>query len=289
MRYIPPALKAHLQQDATTTCKLLRLELQDGRIYGMTTLDADVLYNGVLYRSQTGVESSVIATDTGLSVDNAEGLSLVADTDTLGLTVQMINAGELDDAKWQMLLVNYRDLSMGHMVLDAGDTGQVTVKDEMSATVELVSFAMRLRQKIGTLDSRTCRATFGNPPNGQLGCGINANAYWVTATVTGVSTDEPMRVFSSTGLSLPVYPVPGRVQWLTGDNAARNRLYQLETYLSASGTIALLEDAAYPIQVGDQFRVRQDCDKLSTTCKNRYGNLLNFKGEPFIPVGDGIE
>lgn len=209
MRYVNAALKAHLQQDVTTTCKLLRLELQDGRVYGMTTLDKDVLYDGVLYRSQTGINPSVIATDTGLSVDNAEGLSLVADTDSVGLTVQMINAGELDDAQWQMLLVNYRDLTMGHLIVDAGDTGRVTVENEMSATVELISFAMRLRQKIGTLDSRTCRATFGAPAEGQLGCGVDADALWVNATVTGVDPEEPRRLFSSDGLSLPVHPVPG--------------------------------------------------------------------------------
>lgn len=289
MRYIPPALRAHLQQDVTTTCKLLRLELQDGRVFGMTTLDADVFYQGVLYRSQTGADPSVIATDTGLSVDNAESMTLAANSSLTGITVTGANAGDLDDATWQMLLVNYRDLSMGHMILDAGDVGNVTVTEDMSVTIELISFVMRLRQRIGTLDSRTCRAVFGNPAKGQLGCGVNANAYWVTATVTGVDQDEPQRLFSSVGLSLPVHPVPGRVQWLTGDNSSRVRLYQLEAFLSSSGTIALLEDTYYPIRVGDQFRIRQDCDKLWTTCKNRYGNLINFKGEPYIPSGDGVE
>lgn len=289
MRYIPSALKAHLQQDVTTTCKLLRLELQDGRVYGMTTLDADVLYGDVLYRSQSGVESSVIATDTGLTVDNAEGMSLVADDESLGLTVQMISAGELDDAKWQLMLVNYRDLSMGYMLLDAGDTGNVTIENEDSVTVELISFAMRLRQKIGTLDSRTCRAVFGNPASGQLGCGVDADAYWITGTVTGVNPDDARRLFSASGLPALPDVVPGRVQWLTGDNSARNRLYQLEDYLPDSKTIGLLEQTPYDIRVGDTFRVRQDCDKLWATCRDRYDNGLNFKGEPYIPTGDGVE
>ena len=114
-----------------------------------TTLDQDVLYDGVLYRSATGLDQSVIATDTGLSVDNAEGFSLAATDDSLGLTVQSVDAGELDDAKWRLMLVNYRDLSMGHVMLDAGDTGDVTVDSSQSVTIELLSFVMRLRQKIG--------------------------------------------------------------------------------------------------------------------------------------------
>lgn len=289
MRYIPEALKQHLAQNTTTTCKLLRIELQDGRVYGVTTLDADILYQGILYKSQTGLDQSVIATDTGLSVDNGEGFSLLADEDLSGITVEMVNAGELDDAKWQLMLVNYRDLSMGHMMLDAGDTGNVTVKDEMSVSVELISFAMRLRQKIGTLDSRTCRAVFGNPASGQLGCGIDADAYWHYGTVSGVDADDSRRIFSASNLATLPDVVPGRVQWLTGRNSARNRLYQLEDYLPASKTIGLLEQTPYEISVGDTFRIRQDCDKLWTTCKDRYNNGLNFKGEPYIPTGDGVE
>lgn len=289
MRFVPDRLAEHLKQDATTTCKLLQIETISGRIIGVTTLDQDVLYDGVLYRSATGLDQSVIATDTGLSVDNAEGFSLAATDDSLGLTVQSVDAGELDDAKWRLMLVNYRDLSMGHVMLDAGDTGDVTVDSSQSVTIELLSFVMRLRQKIGTLDSRTCRAVFGNPANGQLGCGIDADAMWVSATVTGVDPDDNRRLFSASGLVVSGDIVPGRVRWDTGDNATRNRLYQLEDYLDDSKTIGLLEPTPYEIKVGDEFSVRADCDKLKATCKDVYSNLLNFKGEPYIPTGDGVE
>jgi len=287
MRYVPPALQAHLDGDVTTTCRLLRIDLQDGRTLGMASLDKDVFYNGVLYRSVTGIDNSVIATDAGLSVDNAESFSLVADDEIEGITVRSAVAGDLDDATWSLYLVNYRDLTMGHVLLDSGDTGRVTVENEMSVTVELVSFAMRLRQTIGTLDSRTCRATFGNPLEGQYGCGYDAESLWINATVTIVDAEEPNRFFDSTATGITPIPVPGRIQWITGNNSTRNRLYQIETY--TDGTIALLEDTPYPIEVGDEFRIRQDCDKVHTTCKSRYNNLLNFKGEPYIPVGDGVE
>ena len=71
-RKIPPALLAHLQQTVTTTCRLLRFTLRDGRVFGMTTLDRDVEYLGVTYSSVNGFDPSIIATDTGLSVDNSE-------------------------------------------------------------------------------------------------------------------------------------------------------------------------------------------------------------------------
>ena len=288
MRNWPTALIAHLQQDVTTTCKLLKITLYDGRVYGVTTLDRDVVYQGVTYSAYTGVDPSVIATDSGLSVDNGEGFSLLADSSGEGITLRMIDAGELDDAQWRMMLVNWADLSMGHGLLDAGDVGNVTTEQRAAYSVELVSYVMRLRQPIGGLDSRTCRATFGNPREGQLGCGVNAEALWQAGTVTGVSTSEPRRVFADSTLLITPQPIPGRVQWLTGQNAARNRLYQVEAYSSVSGTIALIEALPYDVQPGDTFRIRPDCAKTLAACKS-YGNVLDMKAEPYIPVGDGLE
>lgn len=288
MRSWPSALIAHLQQPVTTTCRLLKVTLYDGRVYGMTTLDRDVIYQGVTYSAYTGVDPSVIATDSGLSVDNGEGYSLLADEPADGITRQMIAAGELDDAQWVMMLVNWADLSMGHGILDSGDIGNVTIEQRQAYTVELVSYVMRLRQPIGGLDSRTCRAKFGNPTEGQLGCGVNAEALWLNGTVTGVSTDEPRRVFADSTLLITPAPIPGRVQWLTGANSARNRLYQVEATSAVSGTIAMIEPTPYDIAPGDTFRIRPDCAKTLAACQ-AYGNLLNMKAEPYIPVGDGLE
>lgn len=288
MRHVPAALLAHLQQSVTTTCRLLRITLHDETVIGLTTLDRDVQYQGITYSSANGVDASVIATDAGLSIDNGESFSLFAADSGVGITEQMIDAGELDDATWRMMLVNWADLSMGHMLLDAGDIGTIKTENGDAYTAELVSYAMRLKQPIGTLDSRTCRATFGNPQNGQLGCGINAEALWQTGTITGVSASEPRRVFADSGLLLSPAPIPGRVQWLTGANAGRNRLYQVEGYSDVSGTIALIEPTPYDVAPGDTFRIRPDCDKTLSGC-TAYGNVLNMKGEPYIPVGDGLE
>lgn len=283
-RRISPELKAHLAQPVTTTCRLLTLILRDGRRFGMTTLDRDVTYLGVVYSSVNGFDSSIIATDTGLSVDNAEGRVLLA-ADIPGITAEMVAAGELDNARWEMLLVNYRDLSMGHVIIDAGDVGEVNVEDGLIYAPELLSFAMRLRQPIGSYWSRGCRAEFGSPAGGQLGCGVNADGLWLAGTVTGTH-DEPTRVFADAGLILDPVPNAARVQWLSGPNAG-TRLYQVEAYSSVSGTIALVEPTPFLIQVGHQFRIRPDCDKTPESCK-AYGNWLNFKGEPLIPVGEGV-
>lgn len=282
-RSISPALKAHLAGSVTTTCRLLRITLTDGRQFGLTTLDQDVIYQGVTYVASNGFDPSVIATDAGLDVDNAEAYALLS-ADVPGITLDMVTSGDLDDAQWEMLLVNYRDLSMGHVILDAGDLGEVNVEDGVVYVPELLSFAMRLRQPIGHFWSRQCRAVFGTPATGQTGCGVNTDTLWINGTVTGVH-DEPHLIFADTALVLDPVPNTARVQWLTGPNAGQ-RLYQVEGYSEASGTIALVEPVPFPIEPGHQYRIRPDCDKYPATCK-AYGNWLNYKGESLIPVGEG--
>src|SRR5574343_425410 len=131
MRRIPPALLAHLQQTVTSVCRLLRITLSDGRVFGVTTLDRNITYQSVTYSALNGFDTSIIATDTGLSVDNAEASALVSAT-VDGITSAMAANGELDNASWELYLVNWADLTMGHIVLDAGDLGEVTVVDGLT-------------------------------------------------------------------------------------------------------------------------------------------------------------
>src|SRR5690554_5087897 len=118
MRRIPAALKAHLQQPVTTTCRLLKIKLKDGREFGMSSLDQDVIFQGTTYHAANGFDPSVIATDASFDIDNSEGFALLS-ADIPGITPEMVFRGELDDGTWEMLLVNYRNLSQGAMVLDA--------------------------------------------------------------------------------------------------------------------------------------------------------------------------
>lgn len=282
-RAISAALKAHLAGSVTSTCRLLRIILNDGRIFGITTLDRNVEYQGVVYVGSNGFDPSIIATDSGLSVDNAEAYALLQ-ADVPGITLEMVASGELDDAQWEMLLINYMDTSMGHVILDAGDLGEVNVEDGVVYVPEMLSFVMRLRQPIGHFWSRHCRAIFGSPATGQTGCGFNTDPLWIAGTVTGVA-DEPNLVFADTALVLDPVPNTARVQWLTGPNAG-TRLYQVEGYSETSGTVALVEPTPFPIAVGHEYRFRADCDKYPATCK-LYGNWLNYKGESLIPVGEG--
>ena len=123
--------------------------------------------------------------------------------------------------------------------------------------------------KIGSVDSVTNRAEFA------------ANVEWV---LYGVDERAPSGWFDG-----------GLVAWLTGDNAGSQIEIQnwtldgsLSTSNSVSGAVTLFLPTGYPIQQGDTFTIRLGCDKLKSTCINKFSNIINFRGEPYVPGIDQI-
>ena len=50
------------------------------------------------------------------------------------------------------------------------------------------------------------------------------------------------------------------------------------------GTFALLVPLPALPAIGDTLTVYPGCDKTKTTCAGKFGNLVHFQGQPYIPV-----
>lgn len=289
-RVIPTPVRLALDSPASTMTRLLRMMLPDGTNYGLCMSNRDVVYDhgdgAITYTATNGFDPSTFSADVGYSVDNAEGYALISE-DVPGVTQEMVNAGAMDGAQWACYYVDYVNPASGSaVVLDAGDVGQVRVQFGLLWIPELLSYIVRLKQNVGDVYSRTCRADFGSFAAQPHGCGINANALWQNFTVVAVG-EEPDRTFTTSGLTVdankPFYP--GRIQWLTGANAGKLVTIEEFDVTSNGQEVSMMETLPYTMQVGDTGRIRPDCSKTWTQC-GLYGNQINFKGEPLIPVGD---
>lgn len=290
-RRVPSLLQQHLDEPATTTTRLLKILLDDGRTFGMAMIDQDIAYDDgegeIEYVAMNGFDPSTLSSDIGFSIDNAEGYSLMGVT---GITPDMVEKGELNDAQWRMYLVNFKDLTPGrHVLLDAGDLGEVRTRYGMIWIPELLSYSTRLKQSIGSVWSRQCRAIFGSDARSQTGCGVDLDPLWVSGTVTAVGA-ESNRVFNGDNIvgANNIEPFPGRVQWLTGANAGKE--FATEEVTEYDGQVILNETTSYAIEIGDTYRIRPDCRKrYREDCIAIWNNGPNFKGEPLIPVGDATQ
>lgn len=294
MRQIPLELLEHKKQDATTTCKIIRIQAQNGEVIGLTTLDQDIVYDDgagpITYYAPVGFQPSTIYEALGFEVSNTEMQALVVPEYNLDLDEFSVNAGLYDYSSFVMYEINYEDLTMGHWVVMSGTMGQMRSIDGIQIFGEMRSMVDSYRRNIVELDSLTCRAKFGSTyADERFPCLYNADALWQNGAVTSVGV-ENQRVFES-NISQPNGTFyPGLLQFLTGSNAGK--YIEVESYLNLAGKFTLSFPVNYPIATGDTFRVRRDCNKRARDtakgCKSWFGAdwALHFRGEPDIPIAD---
>lgn len=290
-RQISVQLRQSLNSAASTLTRLLRFNLIDGTSYGICMSNRDVTYDhgdgAFVYVASNGFDPTTFSSDIAYSVDNAQGYALISN-DVAGVTESDVKTGRLDGAQWVCYYVDYEKPYLGTAcILDAGDVGAIQVQFGMLWIPELLSYIIRLKQNIGDVYSRTCRAEYGTPAPSQHGCGSTfVNGLWQNFTVEEVG-EETDRTFTVSGLTVdPTRPFyPGRVQWFTGANAGKSISIEDFQVDSAGQTVSLMETLPYAIQAGDTGRIRPDCDKTWARC-GVDENQINFKGEPLIPVGD---
>jgi hypothetical protein len=61
MRTLPSGLAAHLEGGATTLCRCWTLTRRDGAVFGFTDHDRDLVFAGVAFAAQTGLEAAEAA------------------------------------------------------------------------------------------------------------------------------------------------------------------------------------------------------------------------------------
>ena len=293
-KFIPPRLQDHYDGDALTVCLLTRILCKDGTLYGYTDLDVGVYYDPATYDpGGTGDDWGPLehTADTGgfslarleaaadLSVDNSELKFLPG---TGGITAEQILSGLFDLADVRIYRVNYMDLTMGHECVAVGQMGNARVAENF-AYVEYRSLTDLLKQPEVDLFTITCPHVFGSAE-------CPHELVWTNGTVTAVDPTDSQRIFGDTGLTPEDdFYVPGVVEWLTGANAGS----QDDIDQNTAGTFALSLPSKFPIQIGDTFRVRQDCSKVwgdaDRGCLYHWGDdrFKWFGGFPDIPVADG--
>lgn len=294
-RTIPIQLQEALAQDATTLCTLVKVVPKDTSYpsYGAALLDVPVTYDDgdgeLVYQAIIGAQPSALVYGADLSVDGGDATNLLPEFD-IPVSEADLASGVYDFSQFTMMLVDYKNLSAGHVLLLKGTLGRITINDDgLSFVHEMRSLTQALKQTITEKWSLGCRATFGSQSgqntNGdavieRYPCNFPVDTLWESGTVVGVGF-ETNRQFEPSALSPPYGGVPGMIRWITGANAGRS--YEVESF--DTDGIGLTFPAMFPIQVGDEFEFRDDCPKTVEACKER-NNWPNFRGEPNIPVAD---
>ena len=152
-----------------------------------------------------------------------------------------------------------------------GELGEVSIEGEASSA-ELRGAAARLDEPVCPATSPECRAELGDKQ-----CRVDLAGRTRFATVVEANGGE-LRLDTSVG---PDYQF-GRLRYLSGGNCGA-----ASVVLAVEGDRVRLRDVPRAsVEPGCRVALREGCDKRLATCAGRFGNAVNFRGEPHLPGND---
>jgi uncharacterized phage protein (TIGR02218 family) len=277
MRIIPSALQAKLDSGATTLCRCYILTRRDGVIQGFTDHDRDVTLNDVVCRADTGFSGSEAVARLGLSVGGSEVSGALSDD---SLNEDALAAGRYDAAQVDMYIVDWSEPSL-HVLMSRGHIGEVR-REGIAFAAELRGLADALNAETGRLYTPTCAADLGDA---RCGLDLDDPLYRGEGTVlvlNGVSA------FTADGLSdfADGWFTGGRLTFTSGANEGDAMEVKRHRVVGGAVIIELWQAMAMAVAPDDTFVVTAGCDKRFATCRDRFDNVLNFRGFPHIPGND---
>lgn len=165
------------------------------------------------------------------------------------------------------------DTSAGTAIMFAGriaecDFGRNGVKAKINSHLELLNVNMPRN-----LYQPGCVHTLYD-----AGCTLSKATFTFTGTVGAGATASTLPI-AGTGQADGYYAL-GTVKLTSGANAGLSRSVKLW----AGGVATLLSPLPAAPTNGDGVQIAAGCDKQQATCLNKFANLGNFGGEPYVPV-----
>jgi uncharacterized phage protein (TIGR02218 family) len=278
-----PTIEELASSDVTRLVMCWRIVRRDGVVLGFTAHDNDILVGGQRYRSAPSLLPSAIVRSSGTSVDSIDVRGALSHA---AINERDLLAGRYDLAQLFMFMVDWQLPSAGSIDLGSGRFGSVS-SDGKAFRVEVRGLTDALNRPIVELTSAECRADLADKR-----CRVALRHF---TRLSSVAFAQSGQLFEADGLSSrPDAYTYGRVRWISGANSNTDSDVIATTIISQTSPdvarlqITLRDDPLHDVGTGDRFEISFGCDKRYATCLGRFGNQLNFRGEPFVPGVDAL-
>ena len=280
MLSVSNALKTELENGRVA--RFLKITLADNTTITLTSFDSDLVADddGLTYESIPYLETSSVYSTADGTIDNQKIFSNWLEDK---IDLDMIYAGEYDDAEIQIGWIGYDQASPERMVLFNGLVGEISF-DDTGANIEGMGITTRLESSVGRSYTAKDPFTFGDA-RWQL----NAGSFTKTGAVDYILSQRyKFKVTGDVTSEVDGYYSYGLLTWTSGLNAGVQS--EVKVHTVAGGTIGtsfeLLFPTPYTITIGDTFSTVAGYDGSIDQCKNKFNNVVNFGGFPHInPLG----
>ncbi len=252
----------------------------DGVVFRFTNHDMVIRRNEHDYTPMSSLNATAKQKIEGLKERNIDFRGVI--TSDL-ITYEDLLAGKFREARIDEALIDWRYPWAGtfaqftYWVVSTRFSGEV-----WEAQVEGITH--RLKISTGRVLGRTCDVkNFGDNR-----CKMDSTLFTWEGTVTAI--DVPRKVFFTDEPDIIAkannYFKYGTCRFISGLND--NIKMEVGEFTGGSGRIKLWLKMPYNIEIGDTFRIVAGCNRLLKTCRDKFDNVINFQGFPFIPGTDSM-
>lgn len=279
MRVLDAGLAAHLAGGQTTLCACWRVTRGDGVVLGFTDHDRALSFEGTTFAPSHGLDGGEQPHKLGGQVETAEVLGVLDDD---AIQEEDIVQGRYDGALVECFRVNWQDVGQ-RLLLRRLTIGEI-VREDGVFRAELRSAQHALNVPSGRIYQGLCDAELGD---GRCGVNLAVPAYRAIGAVTGIADRYRLAVSGLAGFAEGHFSF-GTAEWTAGRRAGRKDRVLGHRRLASQDVLAFAEPVGDFVLPGDAVTVSAGCDRQFATCRNRFGNGVNFRGFPHIPGADFI-
>ncbi|WP_255585960.1 DUF2163 domain-containing protein [Wolbachia endosymbiont of Mansonella ozzardi] len=168
--------------------------------------------------------------------------------------------------------MNYKGFSQGKVNLYSGTFDKITLNSGRSI-IEIRGLATKLERSIAKLYSPVCKAQFCDGR-----CKADAKKLSRISTITKVI--DARRFEDTNFVENDGYYKHGLVKFF---DSATHAAFEAIAKEHRNKVVTLFTSLPYQISSGNKYSIFSGCDKTFSTCKNKFHNIVNFRGEPYVP------
>lgn len=268
-----------INKQVLTLATCFKIELKDGRDLGFTTHSRDIKFieDDIVYKSSSFTPTAS-SKSSQMNVDNMDCKLLI---DDINIKKEDIEKGLWDNASVYIFRINWMIKPYSYVNIDKvinGNIGDVE-KHKNEFKTEFRSMTQYLQNNIIDDTKSTCNAFFCDNR-----CKINKDDYTSTGQITNIISDTEI---ITSGLQKETdYFNYGIIEFTSGN--AKGIKIEIKQNIGPTNKIEFQLPLNYVLSIGDNFKIISGCNKNKDTCKNKFNNLLNFRGFSFIPGMDKI-
>jgi uncharacterized phage protein (TIGR02218 family) len=266
-------IRERLSRQSAATAHALRITCRDGFEIGLTDHDRDMAFGGTVFRASPGMTLGELHLSADLAPDHA---LIATGLHPEGFTAADLDRGRFAQADAEIWRADTENVD-ARMLLAAGTLGQVERRGDRVVS-EFRSLVHRLSTMLGRTYQKSCDAFLGDNRCGVAltgslrsdGMAVSLDGLRIRFTAASGGAGE---IFNGGTLTVTEGPLAGMKGAIRAASHTTDGAMILEPWQPLPRRLEL------PVAA----RLTAGCDKSYETCRDRFANVVNFRGFPEIP------